>query len=94
MTDLPISEELAARLRRLAEHENRSLEAVLSDFVSERQHKGEQTSNVVAADRMRAFAEKVAKLNLHSGQSDISSRFDDYVEQSIAEHFKERQKDE
>jgi hypothetical protein len=95
MTDLPISEELAVRLRRLAENENRALEAVLSDFVSERQHKDEQTSNVVAADKMvkdplLLIAQAADDLGDHSESGNIAEFSREVLTLEYAEHLKRR----
>ena len=94
MTDLPISKELAARLQQIANQEEKTLEAVLSDFVEEWQQAEKTKPAIVSSDTMMNFAQRAEKLNIQSGMSNISSQFDDHIEEAIEEHFKNRRKDE
>ena len=89
MTDLPISRELASKLQQLARDKGTPLEDMLSDFVTQN-----QMQNAVPAATMLNFTEALEELNLHSGQSDIASDFDNYVQQAIADHFKNHSKED
>ena len=92
MTDLPISKELAQKLEAMAQSQQRTVEELLAGFV-EKQVSPAANAHTVAADTLLSLAEIAEQVNLHSQQGDISSRFDEYVDQAITEHFQERQKD-
>lgn len=94
MTDLPISKELAARLQQIANQEEKTLEAVLSDFIEAWQQAEKSKPAIVASDTMMNFAQQAQKLNIQSGLPNVSSQFDDHIEEAIEEHFKNRRKDE